>query len=166
MLHGSVLMGNGNKHHPSAIHLSENDKENMHNNTCMLSCRNTHTPRGRVEGWACHCAVTDSFHLMPVLSRQDGSRMKWITYRHHTSPGLSLWLLADLAEHRQDNVTLQFTSNMWSCLTEQDWRLQIRFCVSLNKVWETRNSGKITEGKVITVYAGKLPELISVQCVS
>jgi len=95
----------------------------------------THTHRGRVEGWACHCSITASFHLMPVLSRQDRSRMKWITYRHHTSPGLSLSLSlpADLAEHRQGNVTLQFTSNMWSSLTEQDQGLQIRSCVSLSR---------------------------------
>lgn len=61
--------------------------------------------------------------------------MKWITYRHHTSPGLSLPLffslsvLADLAEHRRGNDTVQFTSHLSSSLGEQDLGLQIRSSV-------------------------------------
>lgn len=57
--------------------------------------------------------------------------MKWITYRHHTSPGLSLPLffslsvLAGLAEHRRGNDTVQLSSS----LGEQDLGLQIRSSV-------------------------------------
>lgn len=107
---------------------SQWETENAYGSLCAGLYTHTHTPKGRVEGWACHCSVTDSFHLMPVLSRQDRSRMKWITYRHHTSLGLSLAAWWSCWAQTQGTVTLQFTSNMWSSLTIQDWGPQIRSC--------------------------------------
>lgn len=85
----------------------------------------------------------------------------------HLAWSVSLLLLADLAEHRRSDVTLQFTSNMEPSTRTEDCKLgpRAKILESLRDKKEyEKNTGRGKE--LICLYEGKLPGLISVQSVS